>query len=297
MPVAVTTSGKAISPIPVSAGIGLKPQHFAEVLDSDPAAGWFEIHPENYLMAGGPMHHYLTAVRERFPLSFHSVGMSLGSAGGIDTRHLYKLKHLIDRYQPAFFSDHLSWSRWQQFALNDLLPMPCTREALDIMVHNVDQVQSLLGRSIAIENPSSYLLPGEPEMPEWEFLVQLAQRSGATILLDVNNIFVSAHNHGWCAEEYVRNIPATLVSEMHLAGHKLEALPGRTILIDDHGSHISAEVWALFDLALQHIGPVPTLIEWDTDVPSLIVLRDEARQIENRLQSQQAMAVQGKRYG
>lgn len=243
------------------------------------------------------MHHYLSAVRDRYPLSFHSVGMSLGSGNGIDIRHIERLKGLIARYQPALVSDHLSWSRWNQFALNDLLPMPYTEEALQIMVNNVDRVQSILGRSIAIENPSSYLLPGQPEMSEWEFLVELARRSGASILLDVNNIYVSARNHGWSSEEYIRSIPAGLVSEMHLAGHKTEQLTDRKILIDDHGSRISEAVWRLYAIALQHLGPFPTLIEWDTDVPTFDVLLEEAGRIDACLQSSRSDSSREKRYG
>jgi uncharacterized protein len=277
------TDRRAFSPIPVSAGIGLKPQHFEEILQAEPAVGWFEVHPENYLMPGGPMHYYLSRIRDRFPLSFHSVGMSLGSGSGIRKQHVMKLKALCDRYQPGLVSDHLSWSRWHQFSLNDLLPMPYTRAALDLMVDNVDQVQSLLGRPIAIENPSSYLLPGEAEMTEWEFLVELASRSGASILLDVNNIYVSTKNHGWSAAEYISRIPRHMVSEMHVAGHKREQSLNREILIDDHGSSVSDAVWQLFELALQTIGPVPSLIEWDTDVPAFQVLSSEAEKIASRL--------------
>jgi len=280
-----TVSGRTFSPIPVRAGIGLKPQHFGEILGSEPPVGWFEVHPENYLMAGGPMHHYLSQIRDRFPLSFHSVGMSLGSGSGVRDDHVLRLKTLCDRYQPVMVSDHLSWSRWQQFALNDLLPMPYTEEALHLMVNNVDRVQTLLARPIAIENPSSYLLPGKPDMAEWEFLVELAWRSGASILLDVNNVYVSARNHDWSAEEFICSIPPALVSEMHLAGHKVEQLLEREILIDDHGSVICEAVWQLYELALQHIGPVPTLIEWDTDVPAFEVLLKEAAQIDSRLQT------------
>lgn len=279
-------STRTVSPLPACAGIGLKPQHFDAVRQQESSAPiWYEVHPENYLMTGGPMHHYLQQVRENFPLSFHSVGMSLGSGDGVPEAHVRRLKTLIDRYQPALVSDHLSWSRWAQFALNDLLPMPYTEEALRVMVRNVDRVQSLLGRPIAIENPSSYLLPDVADMQEWEFLVELAWRSGATLLLDVNNVYVSACNHGWSAEDYIRNIPPQLVSEMHLAGHKVERLADREILIDDHGSAIADPVWELYALTLQQVGAVPTLIEWDTDVPEYTVLTEEARRINACLQA------------
>ena len=273
------------SPIPAAAGIGLKPQHFTEVIQGDHCAGWFEVHPENYLMKGGPMHYYLGKVREKYPLSFHSVGMSLGSSGGVDVNHVKRLKTLIKRYQPALVSDHLSWSRWGRQFFNDLLPMPYTSEALRIMVDNVDHVQSLLGRAIAIENPSSYLLPGVPDYSEWDFLVELAKRSGASILLDINNIFVSACNHSWSAEHYIKNIPTQLISEIHLAGHKVEQLEDQTIWIDDHGSRVCGKVWDLYALALQLHGPHATLIEWDTDVPDFDVLLDQAQKINHRLAS------------
>lgn len=285
MPSVSTDNSKPVSPIPAAAGIGLKPQHFEPVLEQKPPVSWFEVHPENYLMAGGPMHHYLTQIRERFPLSFHSVGMSFGSNGGVDVDHVHKLADLVQRYQPGLVSDHLSWSRWGHYFLNDLLPMPYTTEALKIMTNNIDHVQSLLGRPIAIENPSSYVLPGEPELSEWDFLVELARRSGSAILLDINNIYVSTNNHDWSAEQYIRSIPPELVAEVHLAGHKVEQVGQERIWIDDHGSRVCDEVWRLYELALAHHGPVPTLIEWDTDVPEFTVLLEQAQQIERRLGS------------
>jgi len=266
----------AFSPIPARGGIGLKPKHFTEILEKKPSASWFEVHPENYLVAGGPMHHYLSRIRADYPLSFHSVGMSLGSAEGPDSLYIHRLKNLCDRYQPSLFSDHLSWSRWNHTFLNDLLPLPYTHAALQLILANVDKVQNILGRSIAIENPSTYLALVGGDMDECDFLVELARRSGASILLDINNIHVSATNHGWSSLDYLERIPAHLVSEIHLAGHKVEQTAAGTLLIDDHGSQVCTEVWALYGQALARIGPRPTLIEWDTDVPELSVLHTEA---------------------
>lgn len=268
--------GEGISPVPARAGIGLKPQHFTGILDTKAEIGWFEVHPENYLVAGGPLHHYLTRIRADYPLSFHSVGMSLGSATGPDPLYIHRLRALCERYQPALVSDHLSWSRWEHACLNDLLPLPYTQANLQLMLANVDRVQNILGRSIAIENPSTYLTLPASDMNESDFLVELARCSGASILLDINNIHVSASNHGWSATEYLERIPAPLVSELHLAGHKVEHTESGTLLIDDHGSRVCPEVWALYACAVERFGPRPTLIEWDTNVPALDVLLQEA---------------------
>jgi len=273
----------AYSPVPARAGIGLKPKHFTGILENEPSASWFEVHPENYLVAGGPMHHYLTRIRADYPLSFHSVGMSLGSAEGPDPFHIQRLKNLCERYQPALVSDHLSWSRWNHTFLNDLLPLPYTRAALQLLLANVDKVQNLLGRSIAIENPSTYLALAGSEMDECDFLVELARQSGASILLDINNIHVSATNHGWSSLDYLQRIPVHLVSEIHLAGHKVEETAAGTLLIDDHGSQVCPQVWALYEQALARLGPRPTLIEWDTDVPELSVLYSEAAKADGFL--------------
>lgn len=286
--------GEAIGPVPARAGIGLKPQHFTPILETRPDIAWFEVHPENYMVAGGPLHHYLTRIRSDYPLSFHSVGMSLGSANGIDALHIQRLRALCNRYQPALVSDHLSWSRWEQTCLNDLLPLPYTQANLQLMLANVDKVQTILGRSIAIENPSTYLALADSDMDECDFLVELARRSGARILLDINNIHVSASNHGWSAAAYLARIPPELVSELHLAGHKVEHTDAGTLLIDDHGSQVCPEVWALYAQALDHLGPRPTLIEWDTNVPGLDVLLKEARKADFLLRPADG---QERRYG
>jgi hypothetical protein len=262
--------------LPVAAGVGLKPRHFQDVLDSRPAGLWFEVHPENYLVAGGPLLAQLERIRADYPLSFHSVGMSLGSADGVDVVHLRRLRALAERFEPAQMSDHLSWSRQGQRYLNDLLPVPLTEAALEQMCHNVMQAQDILGRTLALENPSSYLNLPSVEMAECEFLVALCRRTGARILLDVNNIYVSAHNLGWSPHDYLSRIPQDLVAEVHLAGHKVERAEQDTLLIDDHGSPVCTAVWQLYETALRQLGPVPVLIEWDTDVPPLSTLLREA---------------------
>jgi len=279
-------------PVPARAGIGLKPAHFTAILGQQPAASWFEVHPENYLVAGGPMHHYLGRIRADYPLSFHSVGMSLGSADGPDPFYIRRLKNLCERYQPALVSDHLSWSRWNHTFLNDLLPLPYSQAALQLLLANVDKVQNMLGRRIAIENPSTYLALAGNEMDECDFLVALARQSGASILLDINNIHVSATNHGWSSQAYLERIPAGLVSEFHLAGHKVEQTAAGTLLIDDHGSQVGPAVWALYQQALLRMGPRPTLIEWDTDVPELSVLHSEAQKADGFLHNAKQKELQ-----
>jgi uncharacterized protein (UPF0276 family) len=278
VPAAATKPG-----LPATAGIGLKPRHFQEVLESRPAIGWFEVHPENYLVAGGPLLARLERIRADYPLSFHSVGMSLGSADGVDVAHLRRLRALAERFEPALMSDHLSWSRQGGRYLNDLLPLPLTEAALARMCRNVMQAQDILGRALALENPSSYLsLPGA-EMEESDFLIALCRRSGARILLDVNNLYVSGHNLGWSPRDYLRRIPPALVAEIHLAGHKVERVEADTLLIDDHGNPVCAAVWQLYETALAQLGPASVLIEWDTDVPPLSVLLREAEAARQRL--------------
>lgn len=234
-------------------------------------------------MAGGALLQMLESARERYPLSFHSVGMSPGSADGVDTRHVERIKQLARRFQPGLISDHLSWSRLDGAVLNDLLPMPYTREALDTVVDNVDQIQNILGRAIAIENPSAYFAAAAADMDECDFLLELARRSGAGILLDVNNVYVSACNQGWRAQDYLRRIPPESVVEIHLAGHKVEDTEAGEVRVDDHGSPVCEAVWRLYEFALDHIGPRPTLIEWDANIPALEVLIGEARRAEQSL--------------
>lgn len=263
--------------IPATAGIGLKPQHYAEVLARRPLLDWFEVHPENYMGEGGAPHHYLTRIRENYALSLHGVGLSIGTDGPLEKVHLARLKALIDRYQPASFSEHLAWSTHEGTYFNDLLPLPYTSHTLDIVARHVDEVQETLGRRMLIENPATYLAFDTDAMAETEFLSTLAKRTGCGLLLDVNNVFVSACNNGFDARGYIEAFPLQHVGEIHLAGHaELRDEGEATLLVDTHDRPVRDKVWDLYTLVISHRGPVATLIEWDTDTPSLDVLISEA---------------------
>ncbi len=267
-------------PIPAASGIGLRFPHHQLVRETQPDVPWFEVHTENY-MGGGKAPAYLDAIRRDYPISLHGVGLSLGSADGIDEAHLERVALAVARFEPGLVSEHLSWNVVDDTYLADLLPLPLTEEALEVVCRNVDRVQSRLARQILVENPSSYLRYAHSSIPEWEFLATVAARTGCGILCDVNNIYVSACNHGWDARAYLDALPADAVQEIHLAGHAVRHLDsGRILHIDDHGSRVSPEVWALYATALARFGAVPTLIEWDTDIPALDVLQDEAAQAQ-----------------
>ncbi len=264
------------SPIPAKAGIGLRFPHHQAVVDTRPEVAWLEVHTENY-MGGGTSLRYLEAIRRDYPISLHGVGLSLGSAEGLDAGHLERVRRTVERFEPGLVSEHLSWSVVGGTYLADLLPLPMTEEALDVVRRHVEQVQAFLKQRILVENPSTYLQFRHSTIPEWEFLAKVAEHTGCGILCDVNNIYVSACNHGWDASAYIAALPPAAVGEIHLAGHAVKKLDGgRALRIDDHGSRVAPEVWALYAEALARFGPVPTLIEWDTDVPPLKVLLEEA---------------------
>jgi len=269
--------------LPARAGIGLKASHYREILEGNPDPGWLEVHPENYMGEGGPPHHYLGLIRRDHPLSLHGVGLSLGSADIPDPAHLQRLKALVERYQPGEVSEHLAWASHGGVFLDDLLPLPLTRETLDHACRNIQQVQEVLGRRILLENPSTYLRFRDDEYPEAEFLVELARRSGCGLLVDVNNVYVSACNHGLDAAAYLASLPAALVAEIHLAGHSVEDVDGRELRIDDHGDRVAGAVWSLYRDFIQRVGPRPTLIEWDTRVPGLETLLTEAGKAQRLL--------------
>lgn len=274
------------SVLPTRAGLGLKPEHFRDVLAAPPgAAGFFEVHAENYMVAGGPMHAGLTAVRERHALSLHGVGLSIGAEGPLDEAHLDRLAALIARYQPAVFSEHLAWSSHGGVFFNDLLPVPYDRATLDRVCHHVDRVQERLGRPMLLENPSTYLEFEASTMDEASFLREVLRRTGCGLLLDVNNAFVSATNHGRDAWAFIDALPLERVQQIHLAGFARELdAAGDPLLIDSHGSPIDAAVWALYERTIGRLGrAVPTLIERDQDIPSLAVLLAEAGQAEQRM--------------
>lgn len=266
--------------IPARAGIGLRAEHYEAVLERLPDLGWLEVHSENYF-GGGPPLGYLEQIRSHYPLSLHGVGLSLGATDPVNGRHLQKLKSLIRRFEPGLVSEHLCWSSVAGQYLNDLLPLPYTEEALAHVAERIIRVQEYLGRTILIENLSSYLEYTHSTLAEWEFLTEVARRSGCGILLDINNIYVSAHNHGFDPQTYVAHIPPQLVQEIHLAGFSINRYEtdGRCdgeILIDTHDKPVTDAVWNLYAWSVQSLGQKPTLIEWDTDLPSLDILLGEA---------------------
>lgn len=277
----------ARSRIDPRAGIGLRAPHFREIVETRPALPWVEAHSENYFGRGGQPLYYLERIRNHYPLSLHGVALSLGSADGLRRPHLLQLKALVDRFEPALVSDHLCWGAIGARYLNDLLPLPYTDEALDVVCANVSDAQDFLQRQILVENVSSYLEFSDSRIPEWEFVAEVARRTGCGLLLDVNNIYVSATNHGFDPLTYLDAMPADAVREIHLAGFDSNG----SCLIDTHGARVAGPVWNLYGQALSRLGPVPTLIEWDTDVPALAVLLDEAAKAQEILDQWKTMAV------
>ena len=258
------------------AGAGFKPAHLAEILASPGETGFFEIHAENYMGAGGVPHAQLERLRAAFPVFVHGVAMSIGGEAALDKPHLARLRALVRRYEPQVVSEHLAWSTHEGTFFNDLLPVPYTRAVLDRVVDHIDEVQEVLERTILLENPSTYVTFTQSEMSETDFLREVCRRTGCELLLDLNNVFVSATNHGYSAEGYLAEFPLSAVGEIHLAGHAAETdEDGQPLLIDTHDRAISNAVWRLFEDVVTGHGPVPTLIEWDNDVPSWPVLRAE----------------------
>jgi uncharacterized protein len=279
----------AAARIPARAGIGLRAPHYRDVLESLPAVGWLEVHSENYFGAGGAPLHYLERIRSHYPLSLHGVGMSLGSTDPLDRTHLAKLKALVERFEPGLVSDHLSWSSVNGRHFNDLLPLPYTEEALAHVSRRVLEAQEFLGRRILVENPSSYVQYAESSIPEAEFLAELARRTGCGILLDVNNVFVSACNHRLDARRFIDSLAGRHVAEIHLAGFSRS--DEGDVLIDTHSRPVAAEVWALFARAVERFGPRPALVEWDADLPPLAMLVAEAGHAQAVLEREHALAA------
>lgn len=264
------------TPIPAQAGIGLRSHHFREILEDPPPVAWMETHPENYFGDGGAPLRILERVRVCYPLSFHGVGLSLGSTDPIDRTHLRKLKALVDRFEPAFVSEHLSWSSVGGRFFNELLPMPYTEESLDHICSRIDEVQDVLQRPLLIENITRYLTWRHSPVPEGAFMAEAARRTGCGILLDINNVFVNAVNFHLDPFDVLRAIPAQAVREIHLAGFDRFG----KWLVDTHGQAISPEVWSLYEWVISRFGPRPTLIEWDTNLPPLSVLLAQAEQAD-----------------
>ncbi|WP_109125029.1 DUF692 domain-containing protein [Dyella sp. C11] len=263
---------------PLCAGVGLKPVHYRSILEQRPGVGFFEIHAENYMGEGGPPHRYLSAIREHYTLSVHGVGLSLGASHPLDEAHLQRLKVLIDRYQPMFFSEHLAWSTHASGYLNDLLPLPYTAETLHRVVEHIDATQTFLGRRLLLENPSTYVRFTESTYAEPDFIQEIVRRTSCGVLLDVNNVHVSAINHGFDPYAYIDAIHPSSVGEIHLAGHTHEwDEDGSPLLIDTHDQNVSDAVWSLYAHAIRRMGAVPTMIEWDTRIPGLDVLVAESQ--------------------
>ena len=263
--------------LPASAGVGFKPEHAGAILAAAQPIGFFEVHAENYMGAGGPPHAQLTALRERYALSIHGVGLSIGSMQALDRAHLLRLRTLCDRYAPASFSEHLAWSSHDGVYFNDLLPLPYTEATLGRVADHVDEVQTVLGRQMLLENPSTYLSFAESTIPEVDFLAELSRRTGCGLLLDINNVFVSATNHGTPPLAYLDRFPLDRVREIHLGGHDEDTDDaGAPLLIDSHRLPVAGEVWTLYRQVIARTGAIPTLIEWDNDVPDWPTLRAEA---------------------
>lgn len=267
--------------IPPRGGVGLKAQHCRTIIETWPDVGFFEVHAENYMGAGGPPHRYLSHIREHYPLSLHGVGLSIGAARPLDKDHLGRLERLIERYAPGLFSEHLAWSSHERGFLNDLLPVPYTAETLARVADHVDQVQDILGRQMLLENPSTYIAFAESSYMETDFIAEVARRTGCGLLLDVNNVYVASTNQQWDPIAYIDAYPLSSVQQIHLAGHGRESDDnGRPLLIDTHDCLVDDVVWDLFVHAVERIGPVPTLIEWDAEVPDWATLQQQARRAE-----------------
>ena len=279
-PFAPSTSGVPArsNKLPARAGLGLKPQHFTEILTTRPDLGFFEIHAENYLVAGGPFHHALSRIRNHYPLSIHGVGLSIGADGPLDITHLDRLAALLDRYQPQSFSEHLAWSTHNGLFFNDLLPLPYDLSTLNRVCDHIDQTQEHLQRRILLENPATYLEFAASTLDEATFITEIIRRTGCGLLLDVNNAYISSVNHHRDPQAYLAALPLAAVGEIHLAGFAEDQdAAGAPLLIDTHGAPIAAAVWELYAVALDRLGPTPTLIERDHNIPPLAVLIAEAR--------------------
>jgi uncharacterized protein len=281
----MTSAPRVAAPLPRRAGVGFKPEHFDAIVDERPDVGFFEIHAENFMGDGGPPHRRLEAVRARYPLSLHGVGLSIGSPGPLDRAHLQRLAAVAKRFEPTLVSEHLAWSTHEGAFLNDLLPLPYTDETVARVSEHIDEVQNALGRTMLLENPSTYVVFAESTWAETDFLREIARRTGCGLLLDVNNVFVSAVNHGFDPERYLADFPLAAVGEIHLAGSTDDTDDaGLPLMIDAHNSPVRDPVWSLYAATIRRLGATPTLIEWDNDVPAWPVLAREAALAEAAMQ-------------
>ena len=281
-----TMGHAATSALPPRAGVGLKPEHFRAILETEPDLGFFEIHAENYMVDGGAFHHFLEKIRQRYALSVHGVGLSIGGPGALSIDHLRRLDTLLRRYQPESFSEHLAWSTHNDHYLNDLLPAPYNRATLQNVCDHIDQVQSFLRRRMLLENPATYVEFAASTMPETTFISEVVRRTGCGLLLDVNNVYVSCVNHGRDPRAYLQALPLDAVGQIHLAGFATDIDDvGAPLLIDSHGAPVAEEVWELYAGVIEQIGPKATLLERDQDIPALAVLVAEASRAQALMNS------------
>lgn len=284
LPPGVGGSAPRARTLPARSGLGLKPEHFRSILETLPDLGFLEIHAENYMVEGGPYHHYLAKIRSHYPLSIHGVGLSIGAEAGLDEAHLDRLAALIKRYEPQSFSEHLAWSSHGGVFLNDLLPLPYHAETLHRVCAHIDRVQERLQRRMLLENPATYVEFADSTFGEADFIGELVRRTGCGLLLDVSNVHVSCVNHGRDPQAFITALPLAATGQIHLAGFARDVdAAGDPLLIDSHGAAVADEVWRLYRFALEMLGPVPTLIERDNDVPAFPVLLAEARKAEAML--------------
>ncbi|MBX2886935.1 MAG: DUF692 domain-containing protein [Granulosicoccus sp.] len=270
--------------LPIRAGVGLKHRHYDKILQDLPDVGFFEVHAENYLGAGGKPLYVLEKIRENYPLSIHGVGLSIGSAQGLNESHLHRVAALVKRFEPAAFSEHLAWSTHDTAYYSDLLPVPYNRTVEDRICNNIDRVQNVLQRTMLLENPSNYLSLETSTLTESEMLTNVVKRTGCRLLLDVNNVYISAQNMRYSAEDFVASLPGSQIGELHLAGHATDCTdPTEPLLIDAHDRAVCKEVWSLYEFTLRHCGALPTLIEWDNNVPEWSDLLGDMAQADARL--------------
>lgn len=280
-------------PIAGLAGTSFKHEHLSAIEAEGPQRGFFEVHAENYMGAGGPPHRILEQIRRDNPVSLHGVCMSIGGPQPLDKAHLERFRSLVGRYEPALVSEHLAWSTHQTTYFNDLLPLPYTQDSLARVCEHIDQVQETIGRPILLENPSTYVTFQESTMGETDFIGSIARRTGCGLLLDVNNVFVSATNHGFSALDYLSDFPLAAVGEIHLAGHAVQSDDeGDLLLIDSHDGPVADAVWKLYDIVIARCGTIPTLIEWDSNIPDWPILRAEAIAAQAILDRYAAIALQ-----
>ena len=286
-----SSPGSMRNALPSRAGVGFKPQHFTDIIADPNAPAFFEVHAENYMGAGGIPHRQLMQLREDFAISLHGVGLSIGAMQNLDRDHLKRLRELCDRYRHESFSEHLAWSSHGEAFYNDLLPLPYTQETLRTVIAHIDETQQALGRRMLLENPASYMQFAQSDMTETEFLRSVVEHTGCGLLLDLNNVYVSATNQGFSAQAYLADFPLDRVAEIHLAGHDECDDDGTRLLIDAHGSPVVADVWELYRHVTGRIGAIATLIEWDNNVPDWMTLRREADAVEDILSAARRRAA------